>query len=162
MKRERHLQFEAGDTGPRNQYAALCWRGHRGGIEVLLITSRDSGRWVMPKGWPMEGFSPAASAVREAWEEAGVEGTVAEATFGFYSYDKVLPDGMHPCVVGVHPLHVSRLASRFPERGQRRRKWFPAAKAARKVAEPELRALLLRLADDPGLLISDSPTETPT
>ena len=57
----------------RTQYGALCWRMHRGKVEVLLITSRDTGRWVIPKGWPIDGLAPAQTAAREAWEEAGVE-----------------------------------------------------------------------------------------
>ncbi|MEN9850080.1 MAG: hypothetical protein RL128_243, partial [Pseudomonadota bacterium] len=62
----------------RTQYGALCWRMHRGKVEVLLITSRDTGRWVIPKGWPIDGLAPAQTAAREAWEEAGVEGDIAD------------------------------------------------------------------------------------
>ena len=61
----------------RHQVAALCWRmGQGGAVEILLVTSRDTGRWVIPKGWPMDGKSASAAAAREAWEEAGVKGTV--------------------------------------------------------------------------------------
>lgn len=137
----------------RSQIGALCWRMHRGHPEVLLITSRDTGRWVLPKGWPMKNLCPAAAAAREAWEEAGVHGSIADDAIGFYSYDKIIPrDAALPCMVTVFPLRVTGLADCFPERKQRRRKWFAAAKAARKVAEPELRALLLAVADQPGML----------
>ena len=128
------------------QYGALCWRAHRGRVEVLLITSRDTGRWIIPKGWAVNGLSPAASAAREAWEEAGVEGPVLDADLGLFRYDKVLsPTKSRACEVRVFPLHVQRLADKFPERKERRRKWFAAEKAARKVAEPELRRLLAGL-----------------
>jgi 8-oxo-dGTP pyrophosphatase MutT (NUDIX family) len=153
MKRTKASQFLEDASTPRNQYAALCWRLHRGHVEVLLITSRDTGRWVTPKGWPMDGMDPAEAAAREAWEEAGVTGEVEPDVLGFYSYDKVLKPGQSlPCVVAVYPLRVGELADKFPERKERRRKWFSAAKAARKVAEPELRELLANLAEADGLL----------
>jgi 8-oxo-dGTP pyrophosphatase MutT (NUDIX family) len=130
----------------RTQFGALCWRRHRGRIEVLLITSRDTGRWVIPKGGAIEGLSPAGSAAREAWEEAGVEGAVDEAVLGLFRYDKLLKSARRvPCEVQVHALRVARLAARFPERGQRRRRWFDAARAAPLVNEPDLRRLLAEL-----------------
>ena len=74
--------FVANATAARTQYGALCWRMHRGKVEVLLITSRDTGRWVIPKGWPIAGLAPAETAAREAWEEAGVEGDIADDGLG--------------------------------------------------------------------------------
>lgn len=133
------------DRASLTQTGALCWRMHRDRVEVLLITSRDTGRWVIPKGWPIDGMTPAASAAREAWEEAGVRGSVSDECTGMFSYVKRF--GQHagvPCVVAVHALRVQSLARVFPERKQRRRKWFRAEVAARKVAEPELKALLLQ------------------
>lgn len=133
------------------QYGALCWRHRRGRVQVLLITSRDTGRWVIPKGWPISGLSPAAAAAREAWEEAGVQGEVANEGLGSFGYRKVLASkAALPCEVQVFGLRVARLKDKFPERDERRRKWFSAIKAARKVAEPELRALLLSLDDRLG------------
>lgn len=160
MKRSKQDQFVAEGDGARSQYGALCWRAHRGQIEVLLITSRDTGRWVIPKGWPMAGLSPDIAAAQEAWEEAGVSGQVAGRPLGIYAYDKVVKLGQTlPCAVAVYPLRVDRLAVEFPERHERRRKWFAAAKAARKVAEPELRHIFLSLAEDPTLLLG-APTGT--
>jgi 8-oxo-dGTP pyrophosphatase MutT (NUDIX family) len=128
------------------QYGALCWRMHRGKIEVLLITSRDTGRWVIPKGWPMANRSPAEAAEQEAWEEAGVRGTVATQGLGDFSYEKCMtPSHAIACTVKVFALRVAELVDKFPERKQRRRKWFAAEKAARKVNEPELRQLLAHL-----------------
>ncbi|PLL11293.1 NUDIX hydrolase [Tabrizicola sp. TH137] len=149
--------FGLGEDGPRSQYGALCWRMHRGRVEVLLITSRDTGRWVIPKGWPMADKRPEEAAALEAWEEAGVTGESAGAALGLYSYDKARKSKEAlPCVVSVYPLKVARLAARFPERAERRRRWFSAERAARLVAEPELRALLLHLASDPAALQPDA------
>lgn len=162
MKRSKASQFLADASNPRSQYAALCWRMHRGQVEVLLITSRDTGRWVIPKGWPMEGMEPAAAAAREAWEEAGVTGETVTEALGIYTYDKILKPGQSlPCAVSVYPLRVGELADKFPERKERRRKWFTAAKAARKVAEPELRELLAGLAETDGILAVIPASEAP-
>jgi len=154
MKRSQTSQFlSTGEDGPRNQFAALCWRLHRGRVEVLLITSRDTGRWVIPKGWPMAGKSPAESAAQEAWEEAGVRGQEGQDPLGLYTYDKLRgAKEALPCAVSVFPLRVEELAARFPERKERRRRWFGADKAAKLVAEPELRALFQKLAGDPAML----------
>lgn len=139
-----------GDTCP-TQYGALCWRMHRGKVEVLLITSRDTGRWVIPKGWPIAGRSPSQAAAREAFEEAGVEGRVSSAGLGLFNYRKVLsPKQSIACKVEVFSLRVAKLVTKFPERHERRRKWFAAEKAARKVIEPELRALLQGLPQNLG------------
>lgn len=134
------------------QTGALCYRvTKKRGIEVLLVTSRDTGRWVIPKGWLMKDRTPAEAALREAFEEAGVEGQVAGEMLGLYSYDKVMADkSSQPCIVSVFPVEVSRLRGDFPERGQRRRRWFRPAKAARKVAEAELGTMLATFAPAAG------------
>lgn len=131
---------------PRDQYGALCWRLRAGRVQILLVTSRDTGRWIIPKGWPMPGRTPAEAARREAWEEAGVEGPTGEG-IGSYSYAKDSHRrGTLTCAVQVFSLRVSKLERRFPERAERRRKWFDAEKAAKKVAEPDLRRLILSFA----------------
>lgn len=117
----------------------------------MLITSRDSGRWVIPKGWPIKGLTPDQAAAREAWEEAGVQGAPLPHCIGLFSYEKIgnralaVPDS-RSCLVAVYPLEVAHLHDDFPEKTQRRRKWFAPAKAARKVAEAELQALLAAFA----------------
>lgn len=112
-----------------------------------MITSRETGRWVIPKGWPIRGLAPQETAAREAWEEAGVKGEVASEMIGLFSYYKVIDRSqreppVQPCVVTVYPLRVERLEPEFPEQRQRRRKWFTPGAAARKVHEPELRGIL--------------------
>lgn len=139
---------------PRTQYGAICWRKADGGLDVLLITSRETGRWVIPKGWPVKGLTAAGSAEREAWEEAGAEGKVSKNCLGLFSYQKVLEQNHSiPCVVAIYGLQVEKLSRRYPEQSQRQRKWFTAVEAASLVAEPELRALLLALVD--GTLLAD-------
>lgn len=138
----------------RTQYGAICWRKSGSRLDVLLITSRETGRWVIPKGWPVIGRGAAGSAQREAWEEAGVEGKVSKNCLGLFSYQKVMDlEQCIPCVVAIYGLQVEKLSRRYPEQSQRQRKWFAAGEAAGLVAEPELRALLLALAD--GTLLVD-------
>jgi len=76
----------------RIQFAALCYRVKKGKIQILLVTSRGTGRWIVPKGWPMEGKTPAKSALTEAWEEGGVNGKTAGDCVGVYSYAKLATD----------------------------------------------------------------------
>lgn len=147
------LAAETGGSLDVGQIGALCWRLHRGKVEVLLVTSRDTGRWVIPKGWPMRDRTASEAAAQEAWEEGGVKGEIVPDALGQYLYDKVMKPGvLLPCCVSVYPLRVATLADSFPERKERRRKWFAAAKAARKVAEPTLRDMLAGLVETDGRL----------
>lgn len=142
-KQPRHFLKGARKGDMRTQFAALCYRIRRGKVQVLIITSRGSKRWIMPKGWPMEGKTPGASAAREAWEEAGVEGVASERCLGVYPYGKVVGGNESlPCLAMLYPLEVKSLAKKYPESGERRRKWVSRKKAARLVAEPELAQML--------------------
>lgn len=108
-----------------------------------MITSRETHRWVIPKGWPMKDLAPAESARIEAFEEAGVEGPIAPKAIGTYPYVKVMKDGgRRPISVEVFPLRVERELSDWPERGERERRWFTPAQAAGLVDEPELAKLI--------------------
>lgn len=126
------------------QLGALCYRvDAEGRVEVLLVTSRDTGRWVIPKGWPMPKWPAARAACREAFEEAGVEGRVHDAPAGIYTYRKVIAAGLSlQCVVTVFPVEVTKLTRRYPERCERDRRWFAPDEAAGLVQEPELASLL--------------------
>jgi len=131
-------------AGARIQYGALCWRMGDTGVEVLLITSRDTGRWVIPKGWPMAGLAPEAAAAEEAWEEAGVVGVMSPVCLGRYGYQKCLSVSAHiPCAVAVYGLRVARLADKFPEMKERNRQWFAPKEAASLVQERELASLIV-------------------
>jgi 8-oxo-dGTP pyrophosphatase MutT (NUDIX family) len=133
----------------RAQYAAICYRqtGDVGRpIEVLLITSRDTGRWVIPKGWPKRRKTGYEVARLEAWEEAGVRGRVWKSAWGHYTYPKKLDHGeIVPARVQVHLLDVRRMEDDFPERHQRKLRWFSPRVAASEVREPELQSLFYKL-----------------
>lgn len=129
----------------RQQVAALPYRIDRHGkLELLLVTSRDTGRWVLPKGWPMKGRSRHKAAQIEAFEETGVDGQVSKEAVGEYDYDK---DGEVPCRVRVYPLSVSGLRDDWPEKDQRQREWHCPVQAAELVDEHDLKALLRSIPD---------------
>ena len=129
---------------PSLQYAALPFRRRPDAtIEVMLITSRETGRWVIPQGWPASGLSAPDSAAREAREEGGLVGRIGERPIGRYRYDKRLPDGSAvDCAVEVFVLEVDKQLRSWPERAERRTRWFSLGEAVNAVQEPELRALL--------------------
>lgn len=138
------------------QVAALCLRpcGPRG-AEVLLVTSRSArSRWILPKGWPVPGETQARSAAIEAWEEAGVRGRVIDRVLGVYCYDKRGRGGPRRLSVAVYPMRVTGLAHRYPEVGQRRRRWVALTAAPEQVGDPELACLLRRIAQAPERLFS--------
>jgi len=132
------------DREPRAQFAALPWRRNDAGeVEVLLITSRETRRWVIPKGWPIKGKSSAKSAAREAFEEAGVTGKITKRPQGAYAYDKRLKNGRLQHVrVAVFPLLVEAESEAYPEAGQREKQWAVLTEAAKLVDEPELMVIL--------------------
>ena len=131
---------------PRLQVAALCTRDGAQGLEVLMITSCGTGRWILPKGWPIPHRTLAEAAALEAWEEAGVQGRVEPEAMGSFEAQKDTDGGLAvPCSVTVFRLHVATLVDRFPEAGRRNRRWFRPTEAATLVREPELRTLLARL-----------------
>jgi 8-oxo-dGTP pyrophosphatase MutT (NUDIX family) len=124
------------------QYAALPWRivGRR--LEILLITSRETHRWIIPKGWPMKGRSPQEAAAIEAMEEAGISGEMG-ATIGSYRYMKRLKrEDAIPSQVIVFPLEVMSQLDHWKEKDQRESRWFPYVKAAKLVAEHPLKRLI--------------------
>ena len=130
---------------PGLQYAALPYRPGEDGLEILLVTSRETQRWVIPKGWPMKGRKPHAAAAREALEEAGVTGKVSRTPLGAYHYVKRLANGAPlACTVDVYPLEVDRQRKHWREQGQRTGHWFSVEAAAQAVDEPELQDLIAR------------------
>lgn len=135
----------------RPQYAALPFRRRGPVIEVLLITSRETGRWIIPKGWPVEGLPPHVAAAREAQEEAGLVGRISEHTIGRFHYDKRLADGSSvPCAVEVFTFEVDQQMQSWPERDERRTRWFTADEAAEAVQERELKAIIRGLRGNLG------------
>ncbi|HEX8307462.1 MAG TPA: NUDIX hydrolase [Allosphingosinicella sp.] len=121
-------------------------RSADGGLEVLLITSRETRRWVVPRGNPIPGKSPAESAAQEAFEEAGIVGTVEPEAIGRYSYEKRRRSGAAvPAMVHLFLMPVAEERDEWPEKGERERRWFAGEEAAAMVHEDEL-ARLIRLA----------------
>jgi len=131
----------------RLQVGALPYRLGADGVEVLLITSRGTGHWIVPKGGLMAGLTNAQAAAEEAWEEAGVRGVIGEAEAGRFTHAKT-QTGRPPlsCRILLYHLRVEEELEDWPEKGQRRRQWFGAAEAAATVRSKELAALILRLA----------------
>ena len=127
----------------RTQFAALCWRVKNDKLQFLLVTSRGSKRWILPKGWPMDGKTPHEVAAIEAWEEAGVDGRTDPRPLGLFSFNKIMDeDEDFPCVAMVYAIKVKSVSNKFPEAGQRKRKWVGRKKAAAMVGEPELARIL--------------------
>ena len=122
----------------RTQFGALCYRMKKDKLKILMITSRSGKRWILPKGWPIDGATPAKAAAREAFEEAGAEGKVGGHCLGIYSYYRDFKGDDMPCVVAIYPLHVKKVHAIFPEKGQRKRKWVSQKKAVEMVENPEL------------------------
>jgi 8-oxo-dGTP pyrophosphatase MutT (NUDIX family) len=132
------------------QIAALCWRKNRGMTEILLITSRETKRWVIPKGWPMDGLKDYNAARLEAFEEAGVGGRVTSKSIGTFQYKKLHPtNGAKTLRVEVYALAVKTTLRKWPEKDERKRQWFSAEEAAAMVHEPSLKALILKLGKSP-------------
>ena len=129
---------------PRSiQYGALPYREIKSGVEVLLVTSRGTRRWIIPKGWPQTGIRPHRAAAREAFEEAGVVGDVGKRTIGSYRYDKIFESGETVrCKVRVFPLRVTRQLRVWPEKRQRQTRWHSPAQASRRIREPHLRQII--------------------
>lgn len=129
----------------RVQYGALPYRLDKSGeLEVLLLTSRSRGRWIIPKGWPIKALTPAKSAAREAFEEGGVRGVVGKKPLGRFIYTKMLNEDGKPvtCEVTVFPLAVTRQLKSWPEIDQRETRWVAARDAAMLADEEGLKPLL--------------------
>lgn len=129
-------------AAPVPQSGVIPYRRRQHHLDVLLITSRRRGRWVIPKGKVDPWLDPAASACREAYEEAGIQGIISAAALGQYAYHK---RGL--CwTVAVFALGVQTVLNVWPEMAVRERRWFPAPVAIQLVTEPDLSALIASLA----------------
>lgn len=131
------------------QFAALPWRMTNGSLEILLITTLKTRRWIVPKGWPIDALAPHACAAREALEEAGVSGTVCEKAIGSFRYLKRRKDGeMVPCKVDVFALEVTDQRRTWAEKSVREFRWCTIDEALSSVAEPGLRQIISRFAQN--------------
>ena len=132
------------------QAGVIAYRIRRGKVQVLLITSRDTGRWIIPKGNIKPGTTPSQAAAQEAFEEAGIKGTIVSSTpLGMYSYFKRLGSGeARAATVEVFLLHVQKHVKKWPEKGERQLAWVSAKEAVGLIEEPGVVPLLVRLMEN--------------
>ena len=127
---------------PKRQVAALPVRRRKNGrLEVCLVTSRETHRWVIPKGWPEKGLKDWEAAEREAFEEAGLSGRMATKIVGKYPYWKRMDDHFVLVEVRTYLLDVEKQRRAWPEKKQRERRWMQLSEAAEEVLEPGLVAI---------------------
>ncbi len=137
------------------QSAVLAWRRRKRGVRILLVTSLETRRWVLPKGNVEDGLTPRESALREAFEEAGIEGDAAGRRIGAYLYRKDDSKGGGLRRVAVFPMQVTRVLDDWPEKDRRRREWMSPEDAAAAVAEKKLARIIARFAR--GLALPSDP-----
>jgi 8-oxo-dGTP pyrophosphatase MutT (NUDIX family) len=155
--------IERGET--LAQAGVIAYRIHRGEVQVLLMTSRDTGRWIIPKGNVKPGSSPAKTAAQEAFEEAGIKGIIVSSTpLGMYTYFKKLGSGeVRTAAVEVFLLQVNKQLKKWPEKGERKLAWVSAKKAVELVEEPGVVPLLHGLTefeDDLAEIRREQPPKT--
>ena len=125
------------------QFGVVPIRHADGEMRVLLVTSRETRRWVVPRGNPIANLSPEQTAAQEAYEEAGVRGPVHSPSIGTYRYDKRKRNGaVVPTEVRLFTMIVEEELDSWPERNQRERRWFAPDEAAAAVDEADLKRLL--------------------
>ncbi|GAK72871.1 NUDIX hydrolase [Agrobacterium rubi] len=126
------------------QAGALCLRvSPKGEQEILLVGSRRSGRWGLPKGHIEPGETSYEAAAREAFEEAGIRGEISDTIAGSFVYSKESSPNRYRVI--VHRLAVSSIDDAYPEQGLRARQWFTHSDAANVVGHEGLRELLRTL-----------------
>jgi len=128
----------------RKQCAVLAYRRRPKGLEVVLVTSLETHRWVLPKGNIVDGLSARESAALEALEEAGIEGSLGKRSIGRYEYEKTEIKGGDLCRVSVFPMEVAKVKRNWPEKHLRRRKWMTLDGAIAAVQEAGLKKLIAR------------------
>jgi 8-oxo-dGTP pyrophosphatase MutT (NUDIX family) len=132
------------ELSPVRQAGAIPYTLVEGRVVFLLVTSRRSGRWIFPKGAPIDGLAPWQVAAREAYEEAGIEGEVETVSIGSY---RTLKRTIPPASIDVdmYPLRMVRQLDDWPERGKRHRHWVILPEAKRLLSEPKLAAMAVEL-----------------
>tara|TARA_B100001093_G_scaffold414023_1_gene404014 strand:+ start:616 stop:1074 length:459 start_codon:yes stop_codon:yes gene_type:complete len=139
------------------QVAAIPFKCEPDCLKVLLLTTRKTGKWIVPKGWPIEGLNFSQSAEQEALEEAGVKGLISKEPIGdFIYYKKIAPRRRVPCTVVTYGLHVTDQLSEWVEKGQREILWCSLLKAAKKVKNPGLRDIFQSISTDQSILIKNA------
>jgi len=144
---------------PKKQVGTIpVRRTSDGSLEVMLITSRRTGRWIIPKGWPSKRLEDPDAAAREAAEEAGVIGQISKKPIGCFEYSKSASGGSRLFSVDVYLLHVETELQLWSEQRERSRSWFRPHLAATKVHEPELANLIQTVVYTELLSLKHGPT----
>lgn len=143
--RESLILLATADKAVR-QAGAVPYTVVQGHPVFLLITSRRSGRWIFPKGELNEGAVPWEVAAHEAFEEAGVRGTIEKTPIGSYRTMKTTAFRRQPIVVDLYPLRVEEQLEEWPEMGQRHRHWAMLPEAKRLLSDTKLAETAARLA----------------
>ena len=130
-----------------HQAGVIAYRILDGKVRVLLMTSRDTGRWIIPKGTVNARSMPSKTAEKEAYEEAGVRGTITSSIpLGIYTYFKKLESGeVRAATVEVYLLRIKERLKKWPEKGERKLSWVTTKEAVGLVEEPGVVPLLRRL-----------------
>ena len=129
------------------QYGALPFAWRDGELRVLLITTRETGRWLIPKGWPEKDMAPHELAAHEALEEAGITGRISKQPIGSFDYLKRFEGkAAKRCRIVVFGLEVSSELEHWPEKAERQREWLRPAEAAERIEHPQLADLILAFA----------------
>lgn len=134
--------MNGGFTTP--QSAVIGYRMVGSETKILLVTSRTRGRWVLPKGMITPGMTPAQSALKEAWEEAGAVGIISGRCLGVYRYMKTRRYGVRSCAVQVYAMKVTGVLPKWPEQRLRKRRWMSVDEAICQVMNRDLKRLLVR------------------
>ena len=121
------------------QFAALPYRMRDDDLEILLITTRKKGRWSVPKGWPIKRCAPHETAATEAYEEAGVRGSISPTQIGHFKKRRLKKRQPVLCEVRIYPLKVKRQQDDWPEKHERSRAWVKPRKAAKLVNKSGLK-----------------------
>ena len=130
------------------RFGAIPYRQADGEIVFLMITSRRAGRWIFPKGHPVDGLTPAESAAEEAYEEAGVRGSIGVTPIGRYRTSRTRPNDQAPVLIEMFPLEVTREFDNWPEKAERQRQWATLDEARDLLSEPGLVSLAEKIADE--------------
>jgi len=140
------------------QVAAIPFKYEPDSLKVLLLTTRKTGKWIVPKGWPIEGLNFSQSAEQEALEEAGVKGLISKDPIGDFIYHKkIAPRRKVPCTVVTYGLHVTDQMSEWIEKGQREILWCSLLGAAKKVKNTGLRDIFRNISTDKSILLKNVP-----
>lgn len=146
--REKNHDKQDSDKGmanPFRQSSVVPYRILDSGIEIMMITSIRRRRWIIPKGAVEPYMTPQDSAAKEAFEEAGIEGTVAKEPLGRYHYKKW--SGI--CRCDVYAMKVETIHDTWQEQEDRDREWIDAKEAINRLRHKQLKSIVKKFLENP-------------